>query len=140
MVFSVQVVAADATVVPASATRAIDKEKQEYRQLTLRFSMPASEFKVVQSDAGGYVARLEIGADSYADGRSLETYGSRVVANFNGAADPHIANSTITAKLTLNIPERGRNRSLCVSIRDMATGQSGDMVIPMGQVKVPGKQ
>jgi hypothetical protein len=128
---------ADATVVLASAD---SKEKQEYRELTLRFSMPASEFKVVQSDAGGYVERLEISAAGYADGRSLETYASQVVANFDGAADPRIANSTITAKLTLNVPEHGRDRTLDVSVRDMATGQSRSMVISMWQVKMPGTQ
>jgi VWFA-related protein len=137
LVFSVQMIPADATVVAASAD---DKKKQEYRELTLRFTMPASELKVVQSGAGLYVARLEIGAVSYADGRSLETYGSQLAVNFNGAADPRIANSTITAKLTLNVPEHGHNRWLYVSIRDVATGQSGDMVIPMEQVKMPGTQ
>jgi hypothetical protein len=75
-VFTVQVIPADTTVIPASATSAADKEKQEYRQLTLRFSMPASEFKITQSDSGQYVARLEISADGYTDGMSLETYAS----------------------------------------------------------------
>jgi VWFA-related protein len=137
VVFNIQMIPADATVVLASAD---SKEKQEYRELTLRFSMPASEFKVVQSDAGGYVERLEISAAGYADGRSLETYASQVVANFDGAADPRIANSTITAKLTLNVPEHGRDRTLDVSVRDMATGQSRSMVISMWQVKMPGTQ
>jgi hypothetical protein len=139
-VFSVQVIPADATVIRASATNAADKDKQEYRQLTLHFTMPASEFKIVQSDSGQYVARLEISAAGYADGRSLETYASQVVANFNGAADPRIANSTITAKLTVNAPEHGRSRWLEVSVRDLATGQFGSLVIQMGQVKMLGAQ
>ena len=62
----------------------------------------------MQSDSGQYVARLEITADGYADGMSLKTYASQVVANFDGAADPRIANSTITAKLTVTILEDGR--------------------------------
>ena len=139
-VFSVQVIPADTTVIPASAKSAADKEKQEYRQLTLHFSMPANKFKVVQSDSGQYVARLEISADGYADGMSQETYASQVVANFDGAADPRIANSTITAKLTVNILEHGRSRWLDVSVRDLATGQFGSLIIPMGQVKMPGTQ
>jgi VWFA-related protein len=138
--FRVQVIPAGTTVVPASAKSAADKEKQEYRRLTLQFTMPASEFKVVQSDSGQYVARLEVSADGYADGTSQETFASQVVANFDGAADPRIANSTITAKLTVNIPEHGQSRWLDVSVRDMATGQFGSMVIPMGQVKLPGAQ
>src|ERR1035441_9055797 len=91
--------------------------------------MPASEFKIVHSDSGQYVARLEISAAGYADGRSLETYASQVVANFNGAADPRIANSTITANLTVNAPEHGRSRWLEVSGRDLATGQFGSLGI-----------
>jgi VWFA-related protein len=139
-VFRVQVIPAGTTVVPASAKNAADKEKQEYRQLTLQFTMPASEFKVVPSDSGQYVARLEISADGYADGISPETFASQVVANFDGAADPRIANSTITAKLTVNILEHGRSRWLDVSVRDLATGQFGTLIIPMGQVKMPGAQ
>jgi hypothetical protein len=132
-IFSVQ-------VVPAAAKSAADKEKQEYRQLMLHFSMPASEFKVLPSGAGQYAARLEINAVPYADGKALETYGSEVAANFNGATDPRIANSTITATLTVNIPEHGRDRWLDVSVRDMATGSWGNLVIPMERVKMPGTQ
>jgi hypothetical protein len=130
-VFTVQVIPADAI------------EKQEYRQLTLHFTMPASEFKVTPSESGQYVARLEIGAVGYSDGRQASSNGSqgaKVVVNFDGASDPRIANSTITATLTLNLPEHGKSRWLYVSVRDVATGQSGDMVIPMGQVKMPGAQ
>jgi hypothetical protein len=127
-------------VVPADGLSAATKEKQETRQLTLHFAMPASEFKVVPSNSGQYVARLEIGAVPYADGGALETYGSQVVASFDSATDTRIANSTITAKMTVNMPEHGHNRSLYVSVRDVATGQSGDMVIPMEQVKMPGTQ
>jgi hypothetical protein len=102
--------------------------------------MPASEFKVAPSDSGQYVARLEISAAGYADGMSQETFASQVVANFDGAADPRIANSTITAKLTVNILEHGRSRWLDVSVRDLATGQFGSLIIPMGQVKMPQTQ
>jgi hypothetical protein len=135
-VFSVQ-------VIPADAPSADSKTKQEYRQLTLHFSMPASEFKVAQSDSGQYVARLELAAVGYADGRLASSNGSqggRMVVNFEGAADPRIATSTITAKLTLNILEHGKSRWLYVSVRDLATGQFGSLVIPMEQVKMPGKQ
>jgi VWFA-related protein len=135
-VFSVQ-------VVPADAPSADSKTKQEYRQLTLRFSMPASEFKVVQSDSGQYVARLELAAVGYADGNLASSNGSqggRMAVNFEGAADPRIATSTITATLTVNILEHGKSRWLYVSVRDMATGQLGSMVIPMEQVKMPGTQ
>jgi VWFA-related protein len=127
-------------VIPASATNAPDKGKQQYRRLTLQFTMPASEFKVVQSDSGQYVARLEISANGYADGVSQETYASQVVANFDGPADPRIANSTITAKLTVNILEHGRSRWLDVSVRDVATGQFGSLIIPMGQVTITATQ
>jgi hypothetical protein len=127
-------------VIPASATNAADKDKQEYRQLTLQFTMPASEFKVVPSNFGQYVARLEISAAGYADGMSQETYASQVVANFDGAADPRIANSTITAKLSVNILEHGHSRWLDVTVRDLTTGQFGSLVIPMNQVKLPAAQ
>ncbi len=40
----------------------------------------------------------------------------------------------------LNIPERGHNHSLYVSVRDQATGQSGSIVVPIEQVKMPGTQ
>jgi VWFA-related protein len=148
-VFSVQVIPADTTVVPAIAARATDKEKQtqkqeqEYRQLMLRLSMPASEFKVMPSDSGQYVARLQISAVGYAGGRLASSNGSQavqMVVNFNGAADPRIATSTITATLTLNVLEHDKSRWLLVIVRDMATGQSGSLVIPMEQVKMPGKQ
>ena len=142
-VFTVQVVPSDTTVVPASAKRAADKQKQEYRELTLHFSMPASEVKVVQSDTGQYTARLEMSAVGYADGRlapSNETEGVQVIVNFNGAADPRIAKSTITATLTLNILEHGKSRWLSVSVQDLATGQAGNMVIPMEQIKMPPAQ
>jgi hypothetical protein len=145
----VQVIPADTTVVPAIAARATDKEKltetqkqeQEYRQLMLRLSMPASEFKVMPSDSGQYVARLQISAVGYAGGRLASSNGSQavqMVVNFNGAADPRIATSTITATLTLNILEHDKSRWLLVIVRDMATGQSGSLVIPMEQVKMPG--
>jgi VWFA-related protein len=121
-VFSVQ-------VIPAVAT-----------QLTLLFTMPASQFKVVQSDSGQYVAQLEISAAGYTNGKSLETYSSQVVASFDGPTDPRIAKSTITAKLTMAAPGPGRSRWLEMSVRDMATGQSGSLVIPMGQIKTPPPQ
>jgi hypothetical protein len=130
-------------VVPASATSAKDKEKEESRQLTLRFSMPASEFKVVQSGSGQYVARPIISAVGYSDGKVASSNGSQavqMVANFNGAADPRIATSTITAELKLNELERGKDRWLLLTVRDQATGQFGSMVIPMEQVKMPGTQ
>ena len=148
-VFSVQVIPADTTVVPAIAARATDKEKQtqkqeqEYRQLMLRLSMPASEFKVMPSDSGQYVARLQISAVGYAGGRLASSNGSQAVqmeVNFNGATDPRIATSTITATLTLNVLEHDKSRWLLVTVRDLATGQLGSMVIPMEQVKMPGKQ
>jgi hypothetical protein len=142
-VFSVQVIPADATVIPASAKSTADKERQEYRELTLRFSMPASEFKVAQSDSGQYVARLELAAVGYADGSLASSNGSqgdRMAVNFEGAADPRIATSTITATLTLNVLEHGKSRWLYVSVRDLTTGQFGSMVIPMEQVKMSGKQ
>jgi VWFA-related protein len=139
-VFSVQVIPAGTTILPASATSAADKETQEYRQLTLLFSIPASEFKVVQSDAGQYAARLEISAVAYSDGRlaSLNaSQGGQMVVNFDGAADPRIAKSSITATLTLNILEHGKSRWLYATVRDLATGQLGSLVIPMEQVKMP---
>jgi VWFA-related protein len=142
-VFSVQVIPADTTVVPDAAKSAGDKEKQEYRQLTLHFSMPANEFKVVRSDGGQYVARLLISAVGYSDGKVASSNGSQAVqmaVNLDGAADPRIANSTITATLTLNVLEHGKNRWLYVSVRDMVTGQLGNMVIPMEQVKMQGTQ
>jgi VWFA-related protein len=132
-VFSVQ-------VIPADAPSAADKDKQEYHHFTLQFTMPASQFKVVQSDSGQYVARLEITAAGYANGKSPETYASQVVATFDGPADPRIAKSTITAKLTVDAPARGRSRWLEVSVRDMATGQSGSLLISMGQIKMPPPQ
>jgi VWFA-related protein len=148
-VFSVQVIPADTTVVPAIAPTATDKEKQakkqeqEYRQLMLRLSMPASEFKVMPSESGQYVARLQISAVGYAGGRLASSNGSQAVqmaVNFDGAEDPRIATSTITATLTLNILEHDKSRWLLVIVRDMATGQSGSLVIPMEQVKMPGTQ
>jgi hypothetical protein len=150
-IFSVQVIPADTTVVPAIAARATDKKKQteaqkqeqEYRQLMLRLSMPASEFKVMPSDSGQYVARLQISAVGYAGGRLASSNGSQavqMVVNFNGAADPRIATSTITATLTLNVLEHDKSRWLLVIVRDMATGQSGSLVIPMERVKLPATQ
>jgi hypothetical protein len=142
-VFTVQVIPADTTVVPASATSATDKETQEYRQLTLRFSMPASEFKVVQSGSAQYVARLLISAVGYADGSVASSNGSQAVqmaVNFNGAADPRIAASTITAEMALSELERGKDRWLLLTVRDQATGQFGSMVISMDQVKLPAPQ
>jgi hypothetical protein len=133
-VFSVQVIPADAPSVDS-------KTKQEYRQLTLLFSIPASEFKVMPSDAGQYAARLLLSAVGYAGGRLASSNGSQAVqmeVNFNGAGDPRIAASTITAKLTLNILEHDKSRWLLVTVRDLATGQLGSMVIPMEQVKMPG--
>jgi hypothetical protein len=87
-------------VVPASTTSATDKEQEEYRQLTLHFSMPANEFKVVQSGSGQYAARLLISAVGYADGKVASSDGSRAVqmaVNFNSPADARVAASTITA-------------------------------------------
>jgi hypothetical protein len=130
-------------VVPASATSATDKDTQEYRQLTLHFSMPANEFKVVQSGSGQYAARLLISAVGYADGKVASANGSQAVqmaVNFNGAADPRIATSTITAELSLNELEHGKDRWLLLTVRDLATGQFGSLIIPMGQVKTPEKQ
>jgi len=130
-------------VIPASLTSSTDKEKEEFRQLTLHFSMPASEFKVVRSDGGQYLARLQISAVGYAGGRLAPSNGSqggRMVVNFNGPTDPRIATSTITAKLTLNILEHDKSRWLSVTVRDLATGKLGNMVIPMEQVKMPGTQ
>jgi hypothetical protein len=127
-------------VVPASATSATDKATQEYRQLMLHFSMPASEFKVVRSDGGQYMARLQISAVGYADGKVASSNGSQALqmaVNFNGAADPRIATSTITTELSLNELEHGKDRWLLLTVRDLATGQFGSMVIPMEEVKVP---
>jgi VWFA-related protein len=130
-------------VVPASATSATDKDTQEYRQLTLHCSMPANEFKVVQSGSGQYVARLLISAVGYADGSVASSNGSQAVqmaVNFDGPAAPRIATSTITAEMALNELEKGKNRWLLLTVRDQATGQSGSMVIPMEQVEMPGTQ
>jgi VWFA-related protein len=142
--FSVQVIPAEATAfAPDAKGKENRKQAQECRQLTLHFTMPASEFKLVQSDAGQYAARLEMGAVAYSEGRlapSNATDGAQVTANFNGTADPRLANFTITATLTLNILEHGKNRWLYVSVRDLATGQLGSMVIPMERVKLPAAQ
>jgi VWFA-related protein len=143
--FSVLVIPAETTVVPDLATSINDKEKQrqEYRELTLRFSMPASEFKVMPSDGGKYVARLVIGAVGYSDGRQASLNGRhavQMVVKFNGVTDPRITTFTITGTLTLNIPEHGKKRWLYVSVQDLATGQLGSQVIPMEQIKMPEKQ
>jgi len=127
-------------VVPAPTTSGTDKEEQEYRQLTLHFSMPASEFRVVRSDGGQYVARLQISAVGYSDGKVAPSNGSQAVqmaANFNGATDPRIATSTISAELNLNELEQGEDRWLLLTVRDQATGQFGSLVIPMAEVKMP---
>lgn len=142
-VFNVQVIPAKATVIPASTDKKIsdaDKKRQEYRELTLRFSMPASQFKVMQSDAGGYATRLEIGAVAYGDDWPPYSDVSEVGVNFNSSVDPRITKSTITATLTVHMPQHAKNRWLYVSVRDLATGQFGSMVIPMEQVKMPGAQ
>jgi len=128
-------------VVPASAPSATDNDTQEYRQLTLHFSMPASEFRVMRSDGGQYVARLQISAVGYSDGKVASSNGSQAVqmaVNFKGAADPRIATSTITAELSLNELEHGKDRWLLLTVRDQTTGQFGSLVIPMAQVKMPG--
>jgi hypothetical protein len=146
-VFSVQVIPAETTVVPDAALSANDKKTEkpehEYRELTLRFSMPASEFKVMPSDGGKYVARLVIGAVGYSDGRQASLNGRhavQMVVKFNGVTDPRITTFTITGTLTLNIPEHGKKRWLYVSVQDLATGQLGSQVIPMEQIKMPEKQ
>lgn len=123
-------------VTPAVAC-STDNKGQEYRELTLHFTMPALEFKVAPSGGGGYAALLEIIAVPNVDGKALDTYGSEVEASFNSTTDPDIATSTIAATLTVSIPEHGRNRWLFVSVRDMATGQFGSLVIPMNQVIMP---
>jgi VWFA-related protein len=141
-VFSVQVVPAETTVVPASAKGAADK-KEEYRELTLHLSMPASEFKLTPADEEHYAARLQIAAVGYSDGRlasSNGSQGSEIQVNFNGLEDPRIAKFTITATLTLNALEHGKSRWLYVSVRDVASGRLGSMVIPMEQVKMPATQ
>jgi hypothetical protein len=127
-------------VVPASATSAADNDTQECRQLTLHFAMPASEFKVVQSDSGQYVERLQISAVGYSDGKVASSNGSQAVqmaVNFGGAADPRIATSTITAEMRLNELEHGKDRWLLLTVRDQTTGQFGSLVIPMAQIKMP---
>lgn len=142
-VFSVQVVPANTTVVPTSAKSAADKKMEEYRQFTLHFSMPSSEFKVMPSDDDQYVARLPISAVGYADGRLAALDGSQAVqmaVKFDGAADSRIAKSRITATVNLNVPEHGKSRWVLVTVRDMATGQMGSLVIPMEQVKMLGTQ
>jgi hypothetical protein len=141
-VFSVQVVPAETTVVPASAKGAADK-KEEYRELTLDLSMPASEFKLTPADEEHYAARLQIAAVGYSDGRLASSNGSQgsgIQVNFNGLEDPRIAKFTITATLTLNALEHGKSRWLYVSVRDVASGRLGSMVIPMEQVKMPATQ
>ena len=103
--------------------------------------MPASEFRVVRSDGGQYVARLQISAVGYSDGKVASSNGSQAVqmaVNFKGAADPRIATSTITAELSLNELEHGKDRWLLLTVRDQTTGQFGSLVIPMAQVKMPG--
>jgi hypothetical protein len=137
--FSVQVVpGALATAFPTDF-RGEEKQAPEYRQLTLRFSMPASKVNLVQSDAGQCAARLEVIAVGYSDGRLAPSNGSdgvQVLVNFNGAADPRIAKSTLTATLTLNILEHGKSRWLLLSVRDMETEQLETRVIPMERVKM----
>jgi hypothetical protein len=61
-----------------------------------------------------------------------------MAVNFKGAADPRIATSTITAELSLNELEHGKDRWLLLTVRDQTTGQFGSLVIPMAQVKMPG--
>jgi hypothetical protein len=39
--------------------------------------------------------------------------------------------------MTLNELEHGKDRRLLLTVRDLATGQFGSMVIPMEEVKVP---
>jgi hypothetical protein len=64
----------------------------------------------------------------------------QMAVNFNGAADPRIAASTITAEMALSELERGKDRWLLLTVRDQATGQFGSMVISMDQVKLPAPQ
>ena len=86
-----------------------------------------------------------ISAVGYSDGKVASSNGSQgvqMVVNFDGAADPRIATTTITAELKLEhqVGAWHKSRWLSVTVRDLATGQFGSMVIPMEQIKVPGTQ
>jgi VWFA-related protein len=139
-VFTVQVLPAEVSPVLASAMKSGDKSKQESQLLTLLFTIPAGESKVVPSDSGQYVARLEISAAGYADGKSTGSYACQVVAHYDGAADPRISKSSIAASLTVKAPGPARSRWIEVTVRDVATGKMGSLNIPMNQVKLPDTQ
>jgi len=136
VVFNVQVVPGDVVTVSQPAGKG-KEVKTALRELTLRFTMRASEFKVMASEEGRYAARLEVGGASYVEGRQASSNGNEVAVNFLSAEDPRIATYMVATTLTLKVPEQGRNRELYVSVRDVATGQSGSLVIPMAQVKMP---
>ena len=118
---------------------------QGYRDYTLHFLVPAAGLRLVRELKAGqdpgkepYVARLEISAVSYVRGHPADAKTIDVAANFTGPADPRIAKGSITASLTVQVPEKG-TRLLHLTVRDVFSGQFGRLDIPVEKIVLPAK-
>jgi VWFA-related protein len=149
VVFTVQVVPAAApgtgpqATPPAPGNRESEADRlQGYRDYTLRFLVPAVELRIVRELKPGqtpaYTARVQIAAVSYIRSEPADAKTSQFTATFDGPNDPRIAKGEITASLTIQVPEKGR-RLLHVIVRDVHSGQTGMLDIPVEQIVLPAK-
>jgi hypothetical protein len=88
-------------------------------------------YSVERTLADCFKYRNKIGIDE--DGKLLETAANEVFINVNGPADLGFCQLHGCCSV-------GAEHSLDVSVRDLAAGQIGSLVIPMGQVKHGGTQ
>jgi VWFA-related protein len=131
---------------PAPGNRESEQLRvQGYRDYSIRFIVPAKGLRLVSkvgpeqsSSAAAYSTWLEIAAVSYIRGNPADARTSRVSANFDSLSDPRIAKSSITANLSIQVPEHG-SRLLHLIVRDLVTNQFGWLDVPIEKIVLPGK-
>jgi VWFA-related protein len=116
----------------------------DYRDYTLRFTIPASELRLARELKPGlppertpYTGRFEVSAVAYVQGHPADVETSKFTVNFDSLADPRIATSSVAAILIIQIPEHGP-RILHLTIRDVLSNQSGTLDIPVDKIVLPG--
>jgi VWFA-related protein len=108
-----------------------------YRAYQLHYAVRADQLRLIAApDQKAYAEKLEVVAVIYDSlGHPLNSKKAAVSASFDGPDDPRLAQATVTADLTTQVPATG-DYFLRIGVHDLAADKVGALEIPVSSIKL----
>jgi VWFA-related protein len=108
-----------------------------YRAYQIHYAVHADQLRLIAApDQKTLAEKLEVVAVIYDSlGHPLNSKKAAVSASFDGPDDPHLAQATVTADLTTQVPASG-DYFLRIGVHDLAGDKVGALEIPVSSIKL----